>query len=51
MTINNLKPEEEQKEEPPASKPPASKPKIELDKMNMIAIWLLNTHIFFSVPG
>ena len=46
MTINNLKPEEEQKEEPPASKP-----KIELDKMNMIAIWLLNTHIFFSVPG
>ena len=42
MTINNLKPEEEQKEEPPASKP-----KIELDKMNMIAIWLLNIHIFF----
>ena len=46
MTINNLKPEEEQKEEPLVSKP-----KIELDKMNMIAIWLLNIHIFFFVPG
>ena len=42
MTINNLKPKEEQKEEPLVSKP-----KIELDKMNMIAIWLLNIHIFF----
>ena len=41
MTINNLKLEEEENKEPPASKP-----NIKPDKMNTIAIRILNIHIF-----
>ena len=41
MTINNLKPKDEEKEEPIASKP-----KIKLDKMNTIPIRILNISIF-----
>lgn len=41
MKINNLKPGEKEKKEPPASKP-----NIKPDKMNTIAIRILNIPIF-----
>ena len=41
MKINNLKPKDEEKEEPTVLKP-----KIKPDKMNTIAIRILNIRIF-----
>ena len=44
MAINNLKPKDEEKEEPTTSQP-----KIKHDKMNTIAIRILNIRIYIYI--